>query len=194
MKQPMNETETHYMLKEIAKYILWSWGYTKLGTEVGSMYSIDGIGRNPKRDMKNIIDAVGVKKTRDRASKSTYSTYCYDVKGIEAKASLSDFRNGFCAAPAYTYIIAPKGVIPIVEIPDKIGFIEVDFDKFSLKTSTNKVLEMKGVNITRRATRRIDGRFTDEKYYKEWCREILVDIAYRCSHELLFWRNVIEFS
>jgi hypothetical protein len=193
MKQPQNETETHFMLKEIAKYILWGWGYSRLGTEVGNMYSLDDIGRNPKRDMKHIIDAVGIRKI-GKFIKGVGTQYYYDVKGIEAKASLSDFKNGFCAAPAYTYIIAPKGIIPVELIPDKIGFIEVVFEEFSIKRGSNKIEDMTGVYLTLRAKNRIDGRFANETQYREWCRDILENIAYRCSQELLFWRNVIEFT
>lgn len=193
VKQPANETETHFMLKEIAKYILWSWGYNKLGTEVGGMWSIDGIGRNPKKGLKNIIDVVGIRKI-GKFTPMKGTDYYFDVKGIEAKASLSDFKNGFCTAPAYTYIIAPKGVIPAELIPKHIGFIEVDFDKFSIQKGTNKIKSMTGVRITQRAKKHIDGRFTDEAHYRDWCGNILENVAYRCSQELLFWRNVIEFE
>jgi len=191
MKQPKNETEAHFMLKEIAKYILWGWGYNKLGTEVGGMHSLDLC--KPAKDFKNIIDVVGVKKISKHVPSVGYEYY-YDVKGIEAKASLSDFKNGFCAAPAYTYIIAPKGIVPKELIPDKIGFIEVDFEAFEIKKGSNKIENMKGVKIIIRAKKRMDKRFTDDKIYRKWCAETLERTAYRCSQELLFWRNVIEFK
>lgn len=181
--RPKNETETHFLLKEISKYILFGWGYNKLGTEVPDMWDLD-IGK--KR--KEIIDCVGLKKISDGKGK-----YHYDMKGIEAKASLSDFKNGFCCAPAMTYIIAPTGVIPINLLPEKIGFIEVDLDIFAIKKWSQKILDMKGVTLVKRAKKRIDSRFKSEEAYRKWCEKNLESVAYRCSNELLFWRNYIKF-
>ena len=190
-KRPRNETEQHFLLKEISKYILWGWGYNRLGTEVGDMHSndlhIDG------KDYKSIIDTVGVKKITNKKIGSKRIVH-YDVKGIEAKASLSDFKNGFCAAPYYTYIISRINVIPIDLIPDKIGFIEVDLDNFQLKKFSQKIPDMKGVELVRRAKKRIDSRFKDEVAYRKWCAETLERVSYRCGSELLFWRNYIEFT
>ena len=167
--RPKNESETHFLLKEISKYILWGWGYNKLGTEVGGMWDNDiaeifhKYGSNKRKD---IIDCVGIKKVHVASRK-----YHYDIKGIEAKASLSDFKNGFCAASAYTYVIAPVGIIPIDLIPDKVGFIEVDFDIFELKKYSQKIPDMKGVELVRRAKKRIDSRFLNEDKYRKWCAE-----------------------
>jgi hypothetical protein len=87
MKQPNNETGTHFMLKEISKYILFNMGYTKIGTEVGSMWSCD-----LNDTSRNIIDAVGIKKTGKMIPYSGYQyKYRWFMCGIEAKASLSDF-------------------------------------------------------------------------------------------------------
>jgi len=94
-----------------------------LATEVGGMWDLD-IGK--KR--KEIIDCVGIKKVRIAPRK-----FHYDIKGIEAKASLSDFKNGFCCAPAMSYIISTVNTIPIELIPKDIGLIEVDLDIFELK-------------------------------------------------------------
>jgi hypothetical protein len=191
-KRPQNETETHFLLKEISKYILFGWGYNRIGTEVNGMYSYD-IKENGK-DFKSIIDAVGVKRCRQKKLKDGQSLYYYDVKGIEAKATLADFKNGFCAAPMYTYIIAPINTIPIELIPDKIGFIEVDLDNFKLPKKSQMISDMKGVKLVKRAYKRLDRRFKTEEDYREWCSEVLDDVAYRSTSELLFWRNYIEFS
>jgi hypothetical protein len=191
LKQPKNETEAHFMLKEIAKYILWSWGYNKLATEVGGMYSYDF--RQPNKDFKNVIDVVGAKTIHPFVKGEGYKSKYYEIKGIEAKASLSDFKNGFCAAPAHTYIIAPKGIIPVEHIPDKIGFIEVDFDKFSLKKWSNKIEYITGVELVIKPKRRIDSRFQNIGEYRKWSIDTLERISYRCSQELLFWKNTIEF-
>ena len=189
--KPKNETETHFLLKEISKYILFGWGFNKLGTEVGGMWDndISKLFHKVDKSDKNIIDCVGLKKVSDGRGK-----YHYDMKGIEAKASLSDFKNGFCAGAAYTYIISTINTIPIDLIPDKIGFIEVDLNIFKLKKWSQKIPDMKGVELVRRAKKRIDSRFKSEEAYRKWCADSLERVAYRSSSELLFWRNYIEFS
>ena len=193
--RPKNETEAHFLLKEISKYILWGWGYNKLGTEVGGMWDID-ISElfykpgNKNYSRKNIIDCVGLKKVSKGRGKKPY----YDARGIEAKASLSDFKNGFCGAIANTYIISPVNTIPIDELPDKIGLIEVNLDNFQLKKYSQKMSDMKGVTLVKRAKKRIDSRFKDEEAYRKWCNGLLEKVAYRSGSELLFWRNYIELK
>ena len=182
--RPKNETETHFLLKEISKYILFGWGYKMLATEVGGMWDLD-IGK--KR--KEIIDCVGIKKVRIAPRK-----FHYDIKGIEAKATLSDFKNGFCCASAYTYIISTVNTIPIELIPKDIGLIEVNIDNFELKKYSQKISDIKGVELVKRAKKRIDSRFKSEEVYRKWCEKCLERVAYRSSSELLFWRNFIEFS
>lgn len=194
MKQPHNESETHFLLKEIAKYVLWGWGYNKLATEVHNMYDFDICQRFSKSEqMKSVMDVVGVKKIGKFIPGRGYECY-YDVRGIEAKASISDFKNGFCCAPSLTYIIAPIGIIPVDLLPEKIGLIEVDFADFSMKKLSNKISGMNGINLTAKAKRRIDRRFKDQEAYRRWCQDMLETVAYRCSQELLFWRNAIEFE
>lgn len=189
--RPKNETETHFLLKEISKYILFGWGYNKLGTEVYGMWDndISKLFHKQGKSHKDIIDCVGIRKVSEGRGK-----YHYDMKGIEAKASLSDFKNGFCCAPAMTYIIAPVNTIPIELLPNKIGFIEVDLAIFELKKYSQKIPDMKGVELVRKAGKRIDSRFKDEEKYRKWCQECLERVSYRSSSELLFWRNYIEFS
>jgi len=162
-----------------------------IGTEVGGMWDIDisETYRKQGKDHKNIIDCVGLKKVSDSRGK-----YHYDMKGIEAKASLSDFKNGFCAAPAYTYIISSINTIPIDLLPPKIGMIEVNLDIFELKKYSQRIPDMKGVELVKKANKRIDSRFKTEEAYRKWCEKSLERIAYRSSSELLFWRNYIEFS
>ena len=188
MKQPQNETETHFMLKEISKYLLFNMGYTRLATEVGSMWAMDFNDTS-----RNVIDAVGVKKVGKLIPNSGFKYHNYwSMCGMEAKASLSDFRNGFCTAPALTYVIAPSGIIPHDEIPPKIGLIEVDVPNVVIKKQVNKIDSINGVKIAVRARTRIDSRFNhDKEHYRKWCEEMLEQISYRTTSELLFWRNVI---
>lgn len=192
-KHPKNETETHFLLKEISKYILFGWGYNRIGTEVNGMYSYDN-NRVKGKDFKKIIDAVGVKKCKKKLPNSRYYEHYYDVKGIEAKASLSDFKNGYCCGCAYTYIICPINTIPIDLLPNHIGLIEVDLDKFELPKRSQLISDITGVKLTKRAKKKIDSRFKTEEAYKKWCADVLEDVAYRSTSELLFWRNYIEFS
>ena len=189
--KPKNETEIHFLLKEISKYILFGWGYNKLATEVGSMWDndISKLFHKQGKSQKNIVDAVGLKKISLGRGK-----FYYDMKAIEAKASLSDYKNGFCGASARTYIISSVGTIPIELIPKHIGFIEVDIDKFELKKWSQKIPDMQGVKLVRQAKKKIDSRFKSEEKYRKWCAESLERIAHRSSSELLFWRNYIEFS
>ena len=189
--RPKNETETHFLLKEISKYILFGWGYNKLGTEVGSMWDndISKLFHKQGKSQKNIVDCVGLKKVSLGRGK-----FYYDMKAIEAKASLSDYKNGFCGACARTYIISTVNTIPIELLPKHIGYIEIDLNKFELKKYSQKISDMQGVNLVRQAKKKIDSRFKDEEKYKKWCADSLERIAYRSSSELLFWRNYIEFS
>ena len=91
---------------------------------------------------KDIIDVVGAK------TKSWYGGKIQDVKimGIEAKASKSDFRNGFCTGCEYTYIIAPIGIIPVEELPKNIGLIEVDLKNYTLTKLKNE-FNYEGIEI-----------------------------------------------
>jgi hypothetical protein len=72
MKQPRNESETHFLLKEVSKYVLFNMGYTRLATEVGNMWTLDR-----KDARRNTIDAVGLKKISKPIPNSGYQ---YDVK------------------------------------------------------------------------------------------------------------------
>lgn len=190
MNQPKNETETHFMLKEISKYILFNMGYTTIGTEVGGMWSTEqGAGG------KNIIDAVGVKRIGKFIPGGNYQyEYRWTMCGIEAKASLSDFRNGFCMGPAINYIIAPKGIVPISELPEIVGLIEVDFKTLEIKKKRNKIEAINGIEVSKKAIRKINSRFNTKEQYSDWCKDTLEKISYRTTCELLFWRNVIPFS
>ena len=81
----------------------------------------------------------------------------YKVMGIEAKASYQDFLNGFCCQCEYTYVIAPVGIIPVDKLPPKIGLIEIDLQKYSIKQNGVGKFEFKGVETVKQcASRRKD--------------------------------------
>lgn len=184
-RQPQNETKEHYLLKEISKYILHVWGYNRIATEVTLPRSFD------LKYNKHIVDVIGAKRKKKSLHGRDF-TYLYDIRAIEAKASLADFKNGYCATAASTYIIAPKDIIPIKLLPDKIGLIEVDLDDFSIKNFAKSVLDHKDITITKKAKYKIDSVFGTKDEYEKWCSMIIDEIAYRNTRELLFWRNFIK--
>jgi hypothetical protein len=188
IKQPKNETSTHYLLKEVGKYVLYNMGYHILASEIYGMYGFD------LRMKKDIIDAAGIKKKNIGRSSNWTTNYQWSMCGMEAKASLNDFRHGFCSAPALTYIITTKGTIPLEEIPDKIGLIEVDFDKLVINQYMMSKSRIEGVNIVKRARTRIDSRFASKEQYYNWCKNKMESIAYRSTIESLFWRNIISLK
>lgn len=103
---PRNVSEQHFELSQIADYIAWKWVCRCIGNEVSGCTGKDPFGK--KRLPKTCIDAIGIKSGwfhsyNDQDPKIT-------VYGFEAKASLSDFRAGFCTACEYTYVIAPIGI------------------------------------------------------------------------------------
>jgi len=74
--------------------------------------------------------------------------------GIEAKASYSDYLNGFCCQCEYTYIIAPIGIIPIEKLPPKIGIIEIDLKNYSIKQNRPGKFEFKGIETVKQCASR----------------------------------------
>jgi hypothetical protein len=183
-QRKLNETAEHYELKQVAKYILWSRGYTIIGTEVSGFYDAhlrnDGFPEGCAH--KNTIDTVGIRAQGWEAG----SVRSIGIYGIEAKASLSDYKNGFCTVCPYTSIIAPLGVIPADIIPNKIGLIEVDIANYSINFRSNGEMESEGIYYTIPAKQRMAPRFQSKEHRKLWAFNQFKRIAYRCSHENLF--------
>jgi len=113
--------------------------------------------------------------------------------GIEAKASYSDFLNGFCTQCEYTYLIAPVGVIPIDKLPAKIGLIEVDILKYTIKNKINK-FEFKGINTIKQCSSRRKEIYKRNDIYLVDTFNILRKIAYRNTVNDLFKKNEIEID
>jgi len=54
------------------------------------------------------------------------------LRGIEIKVSENDFKNGFIQSGCnYHYLMFPKGLFTLDQIPKHMGIIEVDIDKFT---------------------------------------------------------------
>jgi hypothetical protein len=183
-KRPLNESETHYELKQIAKYILWTLGYKYIATEVLVGCDYKFFKENELKTKGGIIDAFGLKEVSNSELVSM---------GIESKATLSDYKNGFNVVPDYNYIIAPKGIIPKELIPKEIGLIEVDLKNYEITNKekgvwidynyeehkpiigdkvTNKVFKI-GIYFTKKTKR----REVKEEYRKGFCKRMMFCIA-----------------
>ena len=110
--------------------------------------------------------------------------------GIEAKASYQDFLNGFCCQAEYTYLIAPIGVIPVDKLPPKIGLIECDLEKYTIKNRVNK-FEFKGITTTKQCSSRRKEICKRDEIYRIDTFNILRKIAYRNTINDLFKKNEI---
>lgn len=209
-KRPLNESETHFELKQIAKYILKRKGCSIIGEEVivGCSKYLNNEYRNifnQNAEYKSTIDTIGLK------TKGTYSYYAhwqekeytyekptFQCIGIEAKASLEDFKNGFCCNPERVYIIAPKDIIPIELIPKDVGLIEVDLDNYRISHTGGEFI-FEGIEEVIRARSRIDESFIDTTiklkdniHYQTWCEDIMRTIGYRHTNEDLYKNNKIS--
>ena len=111
--------------------------------------------------------------------------------GIESKASYQDFCNGFCCQAEYTYIIAPKGVIPKDKIPPKIGFVEVDLKNYKI-IRTNQGFVFNGVETV------IQCKSRKKNLLKQDCKKgafnMLKRIAHRSTVHNVFKNNEIKIE
>lgn len=174
-----NESPEHYELKQIGKYVLWSCGYKHVATEVGGFYGGD-LDFPRSCFHKNIIDVAGVKTSGWNGGHIPKMR----LMGIEAKASLSDFRNGYCTACEYTYIIAPIGIIPVSKIPQYIGLIEVDLQNYKISRTGGELID--GITRTIKAKSRLATRFEGKEQRQNWTVDQFRRIAYRASVENVF--------
>lgn len=168
--QKGNETERHYMLKQISKYIAFQRGFKVCAEEV-NLFSTNKLGS------KNIADLIGIKMNNTYGRKEPeITTIC-----IEAKQSKSDYKNGFVSSADFNYIIAPLGLLTKDEMLDGVGLLEVDFNILKFDANMNI---LKGVYTTKKATR--------NKKCKVVGVDMLRQIAYRNTVETLFIRHGIK--
>lgn len=120
----------------------------------------------------------------------------FTINSVEAKASLSDFRNGFCVSAELSYIIAPKGIIPLEEVPLKVGLIEFDFDKFHEKKDWEVATK-----VVKRPKKSYDTGFlidpenpksVHEEYHEQYCQELIYSIAQESTEESVFWNPFLR--
>ena len=190
-----NESKEHYELKQISKYILYSKGFNCIATEVQfpkySQYLKDYDWFNSKAITKNIIDVVGIKGNMLNLRENTLDKY--KVMGIEAKASYSDFLNGFCTQCEYTYVIAPIGIIPVDRLPPKIGLIEVAIDSYTIKNRYGK-FEFKGITTVKQCASRKKDIYKRNDIYLVDTFNVLRKIAYRNTVNDIFKKNEIKIE
>lgn len=190
-----NESKEHYELKQIAKYILYQKGYNCIATEVSfskyCKYLKDYNWFKAKATSKSTIDVIGVKGNLLNVRENTVDKY--KVMGIESKASYSDFLNGFCCQCEYTYIIAPKGIIPVSKLPDKIGLIEVDLENYTIK-HTSQGFEFTGIETVKQCSSRKKELYKWDDIYRIDTFNILRKIAYRSTVNDIFKKNEITIK
>ena len=155
-----------------------------------SQYLKDYEWFNGKATTKNTIDVVGIKGNLLNLRENNVDKY--KVMGIEAKASYSDFLNGFCTQCEYTYIIAPIGIIPVDKLPAKIGLISVDLSNYKIRLK-NK-FEFKGINTVKQCSSRRKEMYKRNDIYLVDTFNILRKIAYRNTVNDLFKKNEIEID
>jgi len=159
-------------LKQIAKILAHHKGCQVIAEEV------IGFADKTISEKKGIVDVAGVKLSW-KATNLDIITY-----GYEAKATLQDFKNGFNAGADFTYVIAPKGVIPKELIPKDIGFYEVDLQDYKLSYLKN----YSGVNLI------LKPRNRHKKKHQKTRTKFLIEIARRLTNIDLYKNCKIEVS
>jgi hypothetical protein len=129
----MGETELHKTLKLVGWGILIKKGCSPVGMEI-SLPSYEHRSFEPVSE-HNIADAVGIGRHEELAKKDAWNhtTTIKTVYVMEAKASYSDFKNGYCKHGwGKMWIIAPPDMIPTSELSPGVGLYEYDTDAKSL--------------------------------------------------------------
>ena len=114
--------------------------------------------------------------------------------GFEAKASYSDFLNGFCTQCEYTYIICPEGIIPIDKLPPKIGLIFVDIKNYTIKQNKLGKFEFKGITTVKQCASRRKDIYKRNDIYLVDTFNVLRKIAYRNTVNDLFKKSEIKIE
>ncbi len=133
----MTETLEHRLLKLLGVKYLHKVGCRLVTTEVwviGDWTIEDTMTRDT--DKKRVIDVVGlydqpiyeVVKTYPTGYQEKRSNGTKQVsKGIEVKISRQDFKTGYvCTGLNYHYLLTPKDMVSLKEIPKHVGLLEYD--------------------------------------------------------------------
>ena len=154
-----------------------------------SQYLKDYDWFNSKAITKPSSAGVGIKGNMLNLRENTLDKY--KVMGIEAKASYSDFLNGFCTQCEYTYVIAPVGVIPVDKLPKGIGLIEVALENYTIKNKFNKFEFPEGIITVKQCSSRRKEIYKRNDIYLVDTFNVLRKIAYRNTVNDIFKKNEI---
>jgi hypothetical protein len=131
---------------------------------------------------RSIIDVLGVgKRVVQNASTGHRRTEMWVTRGIEVKASLSDFRSGFCQGADFTYVMAPKGVVPLSEVPKGVGLVEVDVER--VRVQIEPVIGVVGAVVAKKSTFMMDSRFKTLDAHQKYVTDLIARIAARNTIE-----------
>lgn len=142
IKKPGNETEEHFLLKNVAVSLLkhrFGCQYVGSELEIGTYYNEQLRKEYPDfKWIKKVADAVGIQRRKIKGG------YQYVVRNIEVKISKRDIDNGYCTSGDYNYVMIPKGLKVKNLILPFMGIIEVDLEKLEWK---NGFVPIDGVEI-----------------------------------------------
>lgn len=190
---PNNESDEHFYLKQIAKILLKSkYNCKYIGSEVFLGKSIDKQHTNKYKNLpynkKKIADAVGVEER-----KLKHMDHPGIIRNIEVKVSKSDFQSGYSVMGDYNYVMTPKGLLDIDDLPGPIGLIEVDFDELYIYYLNNKGIETKGINLTKYPRKMNDKKYIigSHKDYVDW---VIRRIAEKQTNNDVYKNNWINID
>lgn len=161
-----NETEEHYLMKELGRLWLYEKQHCRnIALEV--YVNKTGVTGKPK---KQITDVLGIKYSRKQGvmTKTVYS--------VESKASRGDYNNGYSVSGNYNYLIVPKGLLSLDELPKGIGLLEVDLEKLETGAYLEDI-----VTLARRSSRReliYNVEFYERNIVKRLTNEVIYQRVY----------------
>lgn len=156
-----SEMKLHEYLKKVANLWLLNRGCFITGSEIfipRSRQATSGLKRLLfYRKYKQFIDVCGIgiiyksQWEREFGNESDEHYRTIIVRGIEIKTSRSDYFNGFVRSGCnYNYILTPKDLLKISELPPKLGLIEYEKDKFSCIKGENNPFRFKGLRVVKK--------------------------------------------
>jgi len=138
----------------------------------------DWYRKRKSNSVKKRIDCAGI----DKASYANIENA--KIRGIEAKASCSDFKSGYCTKADITYIITPKGTIPKEDMEKYIGLMEVDID--NLEIITEPKVHVVGLDIVKRATTNKSKGLKDIKDRQLFVKSFIEKVARKRTIETVY--------
>lgn len=94
---------------------------------------------------------------------------------------LTSFRSGFCQGADFTYVMAPKGVVPLSEVPKGVGLVEVDVER--VRVQIEPVIGVVGAVVAKKSTFSMDSRFKTLDAHQKYVTDLIARIAARNTIE-----------